>query len=269
MRINKRWSFKLKQPLLAGLLLAAQLAAGAALAQQAPAPAPQAQEPEEPVQAIFVPGTRDPDWKSYQAFVEGMKVFDENHQMAPNAALRFALRPRTAKARVAGVSMTIEGDDFKIPVPVAADGTFALPRNEEAAEKGAEIMLSKRRNTLTWRPDIHSPGVPGDARRMGDLRLECRVRWAVEQADLLSLFRKTINAFGGPCTSSMIKVEYISVRPLKAVYLVSGERREMLASKWIEEEGHVYLPPVHDTSWPDDTLVQFEYAPLQTASAGH
>jgi len=230
--------------------------------------AQEAEQTEEAPPAIYVAGTRDPDWKSYRDFVEGMKIFEQQHQLAPAASLRFALRPRTAKATMAGIEMTIEGDGIRIPVPVAADGSFALPRNDAAAEQGAEIMLTKRRNTLSWRPSIHSPGVPQDARRMGDLRLECAVRWAVEQADLLALFRSAINAFGGACSSAAVKVEYISDRPLKAVWLVAGERREMLPAKWIEEEGHVYLPPVHDTSWPDSTLLEFEYAPAAQASAG-
>lgn len=217
---------------------------------------------EEPVvQAVFVAGSKDPDWKSYKAFLAGINVFEEKVKMAPDASLRFVLRPRKANVSLNGVTMRIETNDgHAINVPVAPDGTFALPRSEAAAADGGEILLSKKRNTLSWRPAIHSRDVPPDARRLGDLRLECFVRWSIEQADLLAFFRATINAFGGPCTTSAIKVDYISERPLAAVYLEMGERRERLASKWIEENGHVYLPPVHDTSWSDDTLVRFEYS---------
>lgn len=223
--------------------------------------APAAAAAQEPAaQVVFVPGARDPDWKSYKAFLTGMKLFDEKRHMAPGAPLRFALRPRTRDASVTGVTMSIDADDgMKIAVPVSSDGSFELPRSEEAAQKSGEIYLSKKRNTLAWRPAIHSPAVPPDTRRMGDLRLECLVRWSIEQADLLAFFRASINAFGGPCTSAAIKVDYISVRPLAAAYLESGGRREKLAAKWIENNGHVYLPPVNDDSWPDETLVRFEY----------
>ncbi|AZP10869.1 hypothetical protein [Undibacterium parvum] len=224
-----------------------------------PAPTSVDAEPMPEVQAVFVASTRDPDWKPYKAFMTGIKVFDEQHKLAPMADLLFVLRPRYDNVTVTDVKMTIETDDIRIMVPVAPNGTFALPRNDEVAEKGAEIMLSKRRNTLSWRPDIHTPGIPVGTRRLGDLRLECAVRWAVEQAELWSFFRNSINAFGGPCNSAAIKVDYISLLPLAAVYLISTQRREMLASKWIEENGHIYLPPIHDRSWPDDTLVEFEY----------
>jgi len=259
----------MKHRIVAALLLTLLLDTHGALAQTAAAntPSPEADAAPE-MQAIYVVGTKDPEWKTYKAFMAGMKIFDAEHALAPAAELRFVLRPRTEKATVDGVKMTIEAEDMKIPVPVAADGTFALPRNEEAAEKEATIMLSKRRKTLSWRPSIHTPGVPSGMRRLGDLRLECAVRWAVEQGDLLAIFRGTINAFGGPCTSSAIKVDYISVRPLAAVYLVSGQRREMLDSKWIEENGHVYLPPVHDRSWPDDTLLEYQYLNDKTGAAG-
>lgn len=212
------------------------------------------------MQAVYVAGTRDPDWKSYKAFLAGMDEFDEKKSLAPDAPLRFMLRPRVASATIKGVSLRIDTDGgLKYEVAVDEDGTFALPRSEAAAQQGAEIILSKKRNTLSWRPDIHSPGVPSDARRMGDLRAECFVRWTIEQADLLALFRNAINAFGGPCTSSAIKVDYISARPLAAVYLEHGQRREQLPAKWIEANGHVFLPPVHDKSWPNDTLLRFVY----------
>lgn len=238
---------RMKMWLPALIALDVLLAPGAATAQPA-------------TQAVFVAGTRDPDWKSYKAFLTGMKLFDEKRQLAPGAPLRFVLRPRTRDASATDVRISIDTDDgLKIAVPVSSDGSFELPRSEEAAQNGGEIFLSKRRNTLAWRPAIHSPGVPPDARRMGDLRLECLVRWSIEQADLLAFFRASINAFGGPCTSAAIKVDYISVRPLAAVYLESGGRREKLAAKWIENDGHVYLPPVNDESWPDESLIRFEY----------
>lgn len=216
---------------------------------------------ESEMQAVFVVSSKDPDWKPYKSFLAGMNIFDEKIKLAPDASLRFVLRPRIANASVIGVTMNIETNDGnRIKVPVAVDGTFILPRSEEAARNSGEILLSKKRNTLSWRPAIHSPGVPQDARRLGDLRLECFVRWTIEQADLLAFFRATINAFGGPCTSSAIKVDYISDRPLSAVYLQIGTRRERLPGKWIEENGHIYLPPIHDNSWPDDTLLYFNYA---------
>lgn len=236
--------------LLALTLLAAPLAA---LGQEVPAG-------QLPMQAVFVAGSRDPDWKSYQAFLTGMKLYDARRELAPAASLRFILRPRSRNATVAGVSMSIDTDDgAKIAVPVAADGSFELPRNEAAAHNGGEIFLSKKRNTLSWRPSIHTPGVPADARRMGDLRLECLVRWSIEQADLPAFFRGAINALGGACHSTAVKVDYLSERPLATVTLESGARREQLAAKWIENQGRVYLPPVNDASWPDDTLLRFEY----------
>ena len=213
------------------------------------------------MQAVFVAGTRDPDWKSYKAFMAGITLYEEQGALAPGAPLRFVLRPRTPGSTVAGVRMSIEaGDALRIAVPIAADGSFALPHDPEAARQGAEIVLTKRRNALSWRPAIHTPGVAPGTRRLGDLRLECLVRWTIEQADLLQLFRATINAFGGPCNSAAIKVDYISERPIAAVTLVAGDRREQLAARWIEEQGHVYLPPVHDRSWPDDTVLVFDYA---------
>lgn len=43
---------------------------------------------------INVKGVRDPDWKPYSAMVKGVRRFEEKHDLAPAAELRFILVPR-------------------------------------------------------------------------------------------------------------------------------------------------------------------------------
>jgi hypothetical protein len=49
-------------------------------------------------------------------------------------------------------------------------------------------------------------------------------------------------------------------RPIVAMYLKTGERRVQLPGDLLEEGGRAYVVPVHDTSWPDDALVEFQCA---------
>lgn len=232
--------------------LLAALAAGAA-AQESAAP------PDAP-QVVYVAASKDPEWKTYAAFAAGLELHEQLRHLAPQAPLRFILRPQRRDASYAGVTLQLKGDTTSIPVPIAPDGTFALPYSEAALADNAELMLNRKKGTFRWRPDIHSPGVPDNARRLGDLRLECEVRWAIEQHELPYLMRKVFNAAGGPCHSASIKVDFLSGRPIAAMRLVAPGRRVALPAALIEHEGRIFMPPLHETSWPDDALVEFDYA---------
>ena len=215
-------------------------------------------------QAVVVSGSKDPDWKTYRAFNAGLDVFEQQHGMAPAAPLRFVLLPKTANASLKDIKLRIAGDEMSIPLVVAEDGTFAVPRSEAASKEDAELLLNRRPGTFRWRPDVHTPGVPANARRLGDLRLECAVRWTVEQYELPYLVRKLFNAAGQPCLTSRIKVDNIAPRPIAAMYLTLNGRRSKLPADLLEDGGKVYLAPVHDQDWPDDALLEFEFAETKT-----
>ena len=242
-----------------------QPACGAAEAQQAPGAAPAANGDE--VAAIVVSGSKDPDWKTYRAFNAGLDVFDEQRSLAPAAKLRFTLLPKAAHASLKDIKLRIVGQDFGIPVPVAADGTFTVPRNEQASKEDADLMLNRKPGTFRWRADVRTPGLPADVRRLGDLRLECAVRWSIEQYDIPYLMRKLLYAAGQPCQTSRIKVDFIAPRPIIAMYLSTKERHVRLPDDLLEDGGTSYVVPVHDQSWPDDALLKFEYAPPEQAAA--
>ncbi len=222
-----------------------------------------AQEPEQvkstEIASVYVVSARDPDWKTYRAFMAGIDAFNMEHVRAPDAALRFVLTPRKSGLSYQGLALRIASDEASIVVPVEQDGSFSLPRNQAAADAGAELLLNQKRDLFRWRPSIHSPGIPVNSRRLGDLRLECTVRWAVEQADFPGFVRAVAQTFGGACQSSSFNVDFLSAQAIRSVYLIDGERRETLSHQFIELSGHAYLPPLHDSSWPDSTLLVFDY----------
>lgn len=216
--------------------------------------------------AVVVSSTKDPDWKTYRAFTAGLDVFEEQRRLAPDASLRFVLLPKAADASLEDIKLRIAGDELSIPVPVAADGTFTVPRSEAATREDAELLLNRKPGTFRWRPDVRTPGVADNARRLGDLRLECAVRWAVEQYETPYMIRKLMYAAGQPCLTSRIKVDYFAPRRIVAMYLNADGRRTQLPESLLENGGKVFVPPVHDTSWPDNALLEFEYAPLEQAA---
>jgi hypothetical protein len=54
----------------------------------------------------------------------------------------------------------------------------------------------------------------------------------------------------------MVALHYAAPRAVKAITLVSGERREPLH---IEKDGQRFRIPLHDGSWNDETLVVYEF----------
>lgn len=226
--------------------------------------------PTEVAQQVTVAGTRDPDWKPYRKMLAGMDAFDRYHSLAPNAELKFILRPQQPNPTSADLKLRIVGDSVDIDIPIAADHTFSLPRDPSAAREDADLRLSSKKGLFRWRPDIHTAGLPAGTRRLGDLRLECEVRWAVDRFDASFLQLAYLVPLGGACHTSRGRVFYTTAAPVTGVTLVSGSRREKLPAERLSAKDPTrYAPPLHDTSWPDDTLVEFEFAaPAVSAAVG-
>lgn len=203
-------------------------------------------------QIVDVQGTRDPDLRPYRTMLKGLDAYADHQHLAPDAPLRFMLIPATPKARLDGVTLHLSADNLSIPIPLAADGGFILTRDKTAYDANADLVSNKKRATLRWRADIHTPGLPPNVRRLGDLRLECEIRWAVEQDDLPFVRRNLFRLAGGPCHSSLIHVPYPVFRKLLAVQARSGERTLDIR---ITEDRQRYVPPLHDASWDDNTLL--------------
>src|SRR5450830_1972177 len=203
-------------------------------------------------QVVDVQGTRDPDLRPYRTMLKGLDAYADHQRLAPGAPLRFMLVPATPQARLDGVTLHLSADNLSIPVPLAADGGFTLTRDKTAYDANADLVSNKKRDTLRWRPDIHTPGLPSNVRRLGDLRLECEVRWAVEQDQLSFIMRNFFRMAGGPCHSALIHVPFPSRHTLASVEARSGERS---MSVRVKEDLRRYVPPLHDRSWDDNTLL--------------
>ena len=234
--------------------------------------------------AVVVTALRNPVAKSYRRMVAGMELFERRRPLAPAASLRFKLLPRNRRTKMDGIALEIGGDSFALPVSVARDDTFALPRHDLGLKENASVTPNRKAGTLTWRADIRTPGLPPDTRRLGDLRLECEVGM---QAHLISNYRPFLFAWidrllpEGPdyCHRAAPRYLFFADRPLWSVTLVAGARREVLpvdrlyggASRdpdWKEDLPYcdcevlmdrAYFLPLGDASWPDDTRVEFEY----------
>ena len=258
------------------LQAALMLACTAALAQD-PGKEPSTLPP------VTATATRDPVEKSYRKMIKGMDLFEKMHALAPQATLRFKLLPRRRDTSMEGIRLEILGDTVAIPIPVAADHTFTLERHQKALDEDASVTPNRRSRSMTWRTEIRTPGLPPDTRRLGDLRLECLVGL---ESDLISNMRppfgwivRFIVGTSDYCNRREPQYLFFAERPLFGVTLVSGSRREVLpvdrlfggasADPGFRDDlpycdcevllDRTYFLPLGDRSWPDDTLVVFEY----------
>lgn len=229
---------------------------------------------------VKVQSTRDPVDKSYRKMIKGMERFERERARAPAAPLRFQLLPRLPTVDMTGITLRIAGDTVSVPVPVAPDNSFVLPRVDAALREDAAVVANRKTTSMTWRAQVVTPGLPAGSRRLGDMRLECLV--GVE-AGLVSnsspLFGWISNALTTPeqvCNSPNGNYLFFAERPVFAVRLRAGERVETLPFSMLYAGGEqskadlqycdcqvmldrTYYAPIWDKSWPDDTLVEFEY----------
>lgn len=242
-------------------------------------PAALATAPETAVPVVEVTGAlQDRDEKSYRDILAAMDVFEKNRSLAPGASLRFKVLPRQAGVSMDGLALQITGEHTNLAIPLEADHTFVLPRNAAAAADKAMVRFNRKEKSLAWRADIRSPGVPPNARRLGDLLLECKVAMV---GDLVAYVHHPINMMitkmEDPCRSLSLNMYYFADRPLFSVTLISGNRRSVLPAAMLHGPTAPMMPgqedwtflrervfmvkfkSLYEKEWPDSTLLQFDY----------
>jgi hypothetical protein len=235
-------------------------------------------------QRITITGTaQTPVEKSYRRMVRGMDYFEKARAVrAPQATLRFRLLPRKPGTDMDHLTLEVVGTSFDEDVPIGPDHTFVLKREARAWDEDAVVSANRRKLSMTWRAEIRTPGLPPGTRRLGDLRLECEVgheAGLISNSGPISRIAELFTDTHSYCGSEDSMYLFFAERPLFNVSLVHGSRREDLPTDrlWAmatDDRGlkadlpycdcemlvdRTYFLPLGDASWPDDTLVEFEY----------
>lgn len=266
----------MQRGLLCSLAASGLMCTAQARDQAAPSPAAVTLLPDAPMQVVQVEGLRDPDEQSYRRMIKGMDAFEKYHGLAPDALLRYRLIPRLPGVQAAGTRLSIQSDKITLPVALASDLSFILPRDAQALEANARVTSNRKLRSFAWTPDVRTPGLPANTRRLGDLRLECEIdRAATLLVGLKPPLYHLVDATVDVCTAFPGAWLYYGDRAVFNVTLVHGKRREAMFSPLLYGNQlklfHVfydfypllidrtYTLRVADTSWPDDTIVELEY----------
>lgn len=264
---------RIRRPRLAVWALALLTGSGAALAQDTLPPV-----------TVSAAGSPPAVEKSYRRMWDAMDLFERRRaELAPQAQLRFQLLPRKPGVSVDDVDLHVLGRSLAIPVPVAPDRTFSLPRDPRALAENAVVTPDRVARSMTWRAQVRTPGLPAGTRRLGDLRLACYVGMEAglvsEKPSLVGRLFTRLTDSPAYCDSPDNRYIFFAERPLFGVTLVAGERRERLRAErlWAGAVGdpdlreslpycdcevlldRAYFLPLGDRSWPHDTRVVFEY----------
>lgn len=209
-------------------------------------------------ETVQVSSIKDPALRPYRRMLRGLDAWEEKRALAPNASLRFELWTAEGKpAAPEGLQLRIAGNQVNIALPIDPDGSFVLPRSQEAWDDEADLVSNRKKDQIRWRPRVRTPGVPEHARRLGDLRLECEVSAAVRKEEIPLLYRAGALAAGGLCNLPMVGYVYRAPRKLASATAVAGERKLALV---LHENGEAYMAPLRDKSWDNETLVVYEFA---------
>jgi hypothetical protein len=211
---------------------------------------------------VVITGIKNPDMRSYRAVVAGLDAFNEQHHLAPQVPeVKFRLRAgKQTAAPIETLSLRIVGDDDSEPVqlPIDADGFFVVPRIQAAYDSKADLVLNQKKGKFRAEAEVRTPGLPDNVRRLGDMRLECRVRLAIGKYEAPFWIVALVNGIfltTDWCSHEQLSWPVASDIPLAGATLVHGDRRVE-----IKLENKAYQAPTGDKSWPDDTRIELRYA---------
>lgn len=238
-------------------------------------------QPVREIDPVHVNAMRNPEVRKYKVILAGLDAYERHHGMAPAAErLQFRLLARKKDEAPEPLAARLVGDDgFKLPIAIDATGRFSVPRSEAAEDANSELELNRKRRVYRTEPEVRTPGLAPNQRRLGDLRLECQVTIAMAKADIPTFWVMTINTFllrtdwcGFFGDQDDFRWEGVSKgahfpfhtdRPLAGAILVEGNR-----SARLEAKGDSFMVPVGNTSWGDNAVVELTYAePVEPAAA--
>jgi len=257
------------------------LAASSGMSQASTAALTSAQEAASDAITVDVVGKApDRDQHDYHDTLKGVEAFNKYHYLAPQAELHFRLYQRNEKLDRDGVKLHLKSDSVRRDIELSTNWEFDLPIDAVADKERGDLVTNRPEKSFAWRPSIRTPGLPDNTRRLGDLRLECEVDFAAgltvvppSPGNLVLLAaRPNIDV----CSMPSVHWAFLADQPVFGITLINKERRWPLQTTvWLYAiheppvakplvdfmhlNDRVYDLPMADASWPDDTLVEFDY----------
>lgn len=204
---------------------------------------------------VEITSLKGPGLKSYSQMLKGLKVYQEMKHLAPDSELYFILVPKNEEVRAEGVTMRLASDETSLPIPIDATGKFQLPLLELKSEDEYDLILNRPKGQFHIAAYVKSANLPDSTKRMGDLRLECQVRWAIEKQDVSIIFSTHVKLFasGNPCSTRVVSVYFFAPKGIDSISLDTPKQTRSFK---IGSDGR-YTVPLRETDISDDSLVRY------------
>lgn len=204
---------------------------------------------------VEISAYKGPELRSYAQMLKGLLAYRDKRQHAPDSELYFILIPKKKEMRLEGLTMRLASDETSTTIPVDAGGKFQLPLIELKSDNEYDLILNRPKGQFYIKPYVKSANLPPDLKRMGDLRLECQVRWAIEKQDVSVVFSTYVKLLSGgnPCEARTVAVYFFAPMGVEAVTFDTGMKKYVIP---VNAEGK-YTLPLEDKSISDDVLVTF------------
>lgn len=211
--------------------------------------------------------------KTLAQLFKAQALFDRFHGMAPEASLKFKVYARTQAETTQALELGLVTPTGRQPVALDAESRFTIDPAWRALDERTEVRSRLADGRVTWRPDIRTPGLSQGERRLGDLRLQCRVGFDSGVARGLTGLAWLLSFAFKECEDPEWSPSNFADSPVFAVTLVHGGRwltvSEGLLHGLRDGSGQSYdwgyslrermfRVPLGDTTWPDDTRVVLE-----------
>ncbi len=214
------------------------------------------------LEPVTITGSPSQPFKPYRAMFPGLKAFARlQASLGPQSQLRFRISKKDASdASIpppASLKVSLRGPETAVALALDADSGFELPLSQSLYDDDFDVILNQPTLAYRWRPDVRSPGVPYNARRLGDLRLECWVYSEISKADMGFFARAAMNALtlgGDICASKAFSFATNAPEELASARIVDADMARVLKTR-----GATFEVPVADMSWSNEALIEFEF----------
>lgn len=234
----------------AGLAIVAMLMAAPAAAQEPDA--------EEGPSEIVVTGHKPLEIDARILRAAQARFAADRAELSPQGALLFELWRGGKRMRADGLNLTLsDATGRRVPVVIDGNGRIAFG----TIPKGRFFLTGPAQGySMTLRPVVLSSGTSVEDRRLGDLRMQCRVMvsMAKTQASFLALpLIGLFDAIGG-CGSKRVHIHHEMERPLaSAVATGSGDVGSQILP--LTPNRTAYLAPLSDRTLGNETRIHATY----------
>lgn len=174
---------------------------------------------------------------------------------APDGELFLQIRP--AKGQEIGeVTAQLSRDDDIIDLVFDETRLVKLPA-ERLGDGKWELAFNQVKGKLRVIPTVFSPGTDQNNRRIGDLRMQCRLWWGFYNNRVNILFRGAFDMIGG-CTTKRVGAYYPVEREIETAIIDGQSEPQPL----LKPNNKGYLVPLSDKTISDDAMLRIIYVPI-------